>query len=154
VCTLLVACALLPVTTSSQENSSGGFPYPPPFDKFGVGILSEPLRMALANQGSILYQSQHVAAKGLVKLAGGDPNAGVGPGLTSAPFSAMAEAPPINGSCSALTDGSKFNLEPIAGDPLVNLNAGGLGDAVVLPMPRDGESVDFLYGGGENGGDF
>src|SRR5215472_10178974 len=152
--TMLVACVLLPVTARAQESSSAKFPYPPPFDKLGVGMLSEPYRLALSNQGRMLYRSQHVAAKGLVEFAGGDPNAVVGPAFASAPFPTVVEATLVSGSCGALTDGAKFNLEPIRGDPLVNVNAGGLGDAVIQPLPRDGESVDFLYGGGGNGGDF
>ena len=147
-CMLFLACAFLPVSMSSQEGSagSGKFPYPPPFDKFGVGILSEPLRMALANQGRMLYTSQHVAAKGLVKFAGGDPNAVVGAGFVPAHLPTVPGTTTIvSSSCGGLTDGAKFNLEPMAGDPLVNLNAGGLGAAVVQPLQQDEESVDFLY---------
>src|SRR5215472_17621285 len=96
--TMLVACVLLPVTARAQESSSAKFPYPPPFDKVGIGMLSEPYRLALSNQGRMLYRSQHVAAKGLVKFAGGDPNAVVGPGFASAPLSPMPEAPFVSGS--------------------------------------------------------
>src|SRR5215470_1380524 len=151
--TLLVACVLLPLTARAQESSSGGFPYPPPFDKLGIGMLSEPYRLALSNQGRMLYRSQHVAAKGLVKFAGGDPNAVVGPGLASAAFSAAPEAPPVSSSCGSLSDGAKFNLEPIAGDPLINMNPAGLAP-VVQPLQQDEQSVDFLFAKGGNGGDF
>lgn len=156
-CTLIMAAALLPVAVNSQEgvSRSGTFPYPPPFDKFGVGILSEPYRMALANHGRMLYSSRHLAARGLVKLAGGDPNLVVEPGSPSGlpsaapqPFAAM-----VSPTCGT-ADGAKFNLEPTTGDPLVNLNAGGLGAAVVQPLQQDEQSADFLFAGGTTGADF
>src|SRR5262249_43848451 len=87
------------------------------------------------------------------KFAGGDPNADVGPIIASAPFFPVPEASLVSSSCGSLTNGAKFNREPIAGDPFVNLNAGGI-TPVVQPLPQDEQSVDFLYGGGGNGGDF
>jgi hypothetical protein len=156
-CTLIMAAALLPVAVNSQEgvSRSGTFPYPPPFDKFGVEILSEPYRMALANHGRMLYSSRHLAAKGLVKFAGGNPNLVVEPGSPSGlpPAAPQPFAPTVSVPCGT-ADGAKFNLEPTTGDPLVNLNAGGLGAAVVQPLQQDEQSADFLFAGGGSGGDF
>jgi hypothetical protein len=149
--TLFLSAAFLPVGLNAQASQT----LPPPFDRFGVGILSEPVRLALSNQGRILYRSQHVAARGLVRFAGGDPSAVVAPVISwqPAPFTAW-EAPAVGTACGGTTNGAKFNLEPIAGDPLVNLNAGGFGAAVVQPLQQDEESVDFLFAGGGSGGDF
>ncbi len=163
VVTIFLLAALFGIRLLGQNSSPGpGLPTgmfaqnPAPFDKF-VAPPSEPLRWGLSRQAQrLLAGSNNGNAQFLVSLAGGTISS---PGNTSPNQQVDFETRQVQGggACGA-PFGTKFNLEPVTGDPLVNLYIADenifKGNAVLtLPLPQNEESVDFLPYAGLGGSD-